>query len=858
MNLQLDFFHFSSTLNEGPLFLTLYHYSFGIIKKYGKTKRKYKVFQVVDEIEQAVKKGCDDAEAVLDGIALNSLSRRTTSTITLKSMRGGFPAIYEKNESKGKLKGKRADRKIKRTLEQIHPDHWIHKRLKETETPQLTAEQVATISQGVGISLSQERKLLKMMRKNDIRVPRNDDVRMYRIDGLPIKYVTGSQRYHTEYTDSNVRTAAKKNASRYKGNRKKKPKNVEALQALPLPSTKTEKVPSSRVETFSQSLYSFLLLLSRRGELLWHPLHGEDTLWIGVGMDKGGSTTKMTLSILSTNRPTSCRYMYALATYEGEETSELMHHFFSPILEEINELARRGLDEEALSASVSDEFAWNDEKTSSRARGSCRDDKCKSCAAPKRVPASYFKKIKVFFLSDMKCTLTALGMASANSTYSCVYCWRTARQDATQKAEARDLRTMHGHYEKYVEGGKDRSKQAQNMNMVNLPIFPLEADSDLWDPPNFVAPFVLHVVLGLGKYLCDWIEEATVRKDYALVQADEAKIDGFISARKNHSRLKEQYDDLISQVDDTKLNIRRWDFTLEDLDLGNEEQNQSDHNKEVEMKKLKRLEKKVEKKMEEIDVHEASIDILPHHRYLQDQWKHANLNRLVYYQGSLNGNDIRRIFDVDNPLYMQLLSALDDRKGGHNTRRVSKEIRKVEEDAIKTKEAFSAICKQFAKIRHLSSLSRFLCESEIVEYEESVKAFAKHIRTLRKMGMEDADNSCMPRKATFSNFPKLHILLGHSVDWLRKYKTLGVMSETGVERFHRITNQVAALFSHLKGEKRLLMINQTMVRKLVAPEVPEDARICPKCDQYNRKSEMEHCLCLHKKGQKKKKKKNTF
>lgn len=170
---------------------------------------------------------------------------------------------------------------------------------------------------------------------------------------------------------------------------------------------------------------------------------------------------------------------------------------------------------------------------------------------------------------------------------------------------------------------------------------------------------------------------------------------------------------------------------------------------------------------------ESSHAVVKQHlgRYTQmfeESLEKLGVDLLAYHSGSLVGNHVHKILtakgDMDGPAIITGCLQGDE------------ELRK----------NFYKILTQLGEIFKLTSAARFLFETEIDDLENMCHQLEEmHIAYFPHMTIT----------------PKMHILTRHVPEFARKYKTVGLMSEQGLESLHAECNSITRLYK-VRGDER--------------------------------------------------------
>lgn len=550
----------------------------------------------------------------------------------------------------------------------------------------------------------------------------------------------------------------------------------------------TKQVSASTIDVshLQGFILSFASTLEERKELKLVSGIPRDEMWIKIGSDKGGTSTKLTISFLNVDKPNSINYTLPLGFFSHDEDHAITEKVFKPLIDELFAMSNEDLptyEEEA------DPFSFEDDHR--RYECPTKGESCPGGLEVRCHSLKHIRRVKFFFSADLKFMNDLYGLGSHASAYSCLYCLRntsTSNNDSvgmvTCKAGTpRDLRSIHDSYEGYNQAIQDaEGKRCDDVsvgdvlavdykNVTRKPLCPFE-------PHDWVAPSFLHIKLQIGKRLVDIVEEIANAIDKR-------------SHAKHWSEYEAHAQRYVAEANvKAKLEMELRHFDQDDVALSRVQQDRTNKERRVELVNLIQKQNSVLRELET----KMRATHGPCLKAVRTSLRLLNVRRQPpHLNGPFNGNDIIKIMRSFKSLLEPLLKHCSD------------EMRdEVTELYLYLENVFTS----FAKIVELGSAARFLCDCEAKEY---VKAIAGH-RTyytglLLRLERYKYHNA---KSATVS--PELHILLDHSVEWMKRQKSIGVFEETPFERLHIDGNGKEQCYAYLTT---LGMLEASMIRHLL-------------------------------------------
>lgn len=416
--------------------------------------------------------------------------------------------------------------------------------------------------------------------------------------------------------------------------------------------------------------------------------------------------------------------------------------------------------------------------------------------------ASGMKRVVLVLTGDLKFLYTILGMGSASGSYSCIYCEKHVKHDHSPP-EDKDMRTVASQSmwlakrteddaKRLKENKRVKLKDKDHKNVKNPSLFPVLDNVD--DSPrllDFVAPSPLHLSLGLGLKFVNFVADCCLQVDlilngegaqqYKVATEELEKVMRALKVKK-----KEQEE--LGSSDPSNLKVETVD------------------NMKVLSKEVLSLESTERKLILEI----ASIEtpcVSAHNHYLGTT---LNVQRQVYHSGALVGNDIAKIF-ADKTAVVNYLSCLRPHK-----------------DLMG--EAFELIeemCIAFAKARRQYTATTYFHDQQIAEYCNVVEVVARCHAKLAHLAQQkppDGVAAFRPNPKFLTMTPKLHIFIHHTPQFLKKFKTIGVMSEQGGEVVHKYVNKWMRRFSNRSESNQQRLALQAAARNTTSGQFERKKR----------------------------------
>lgn len=223
-----------------------------------------------------------------------------------------------------------------------------------------------------------------------------------------------------------------------------------------------------------------------------------NTLWLGIGLDKGGSTTKIVGTIMNTRYANSPHAIFLLGAYIQEETYDNISKCFGMILNE-----------------------------------------CKAITSLKTADDRNID-VNWFFTGDQKVVNCVYGMNSCSARYPCVHCtWPkgTDRKDVVSRSQThfRDMLLKFRDAQISTDRKVAKDPQWSSYNVVRKPLVHIE--------PTNICPPIVHLLLGPGSNLVSAIEGAAITQD--LINAG---IDIVVKNYDDRNRASNNYKNTVSKL----------------------------------------------------------------------------------------------------------------------------------------------------------------------------------------------------------------------------------------------------------------------------------------------------------------------
>ncbi|XP_070548866.1 uncharacterized protein [Ptychodera flava] len=229
--------------------------------------------------------------------------------------------------------------------------------------------------------------------------------------------------------------------------------------------TEVRLAPCVCLEDISSTVLQRLDLLEREGKLTWHGVIPSDEIWLKIGWDKGGGSTKAVFELCNVAHPNSIENTIVWNIFQAPDRRHNIETAYKVNLSQINALCGTNMEEQ---------------------------------------------KLIVFVVGDYEYLTTIFGLSGASGKHFCLWC-TVSKEDAQKEpcerpeVTARTLDQLKENHEEYVGAGSKRSTASQYNNVINKALFEI--------PIHRVAIPALHMSLGLFQRFYDLLETECAKLD---------------------------------------------------------------------------------------------------------------------------------------------------------------------------------------------------------------------------------------------------------------------------------------------------------------------------------------------------------
>ena len=273
--------------------------------------------------------------------------------------------------------------------------------------------------------------------------------------------------------------------------------------AVAQPTKNDKPIPYIHVKDVIEVIRSNTIARYKNGKLVWWPMQDRHSIDIVIGIDKGGSSTKLQIVWLNSLQPQSSLSSMCIGMYEGPEDYEQMSECYRELL---SQLLTTSFVLEAENDALTNDF------------GAHVFHKCPSCATPIkpiRPKSIHINNINVVYNGDTTAVNKALGSRGHTSSHPCPCCLVPSSALAYYAKQVHCLgelpsaavppwRTTEQHdssHDSFIHEGKGDKKRAKEHKNAILPsLFATEIACR-------IVPPVLHIVTGIALNLLTHIEE---------------------------------------------------------------------------------------------------------------------------------------------------------------------------------------------------------------------------------------------------------------------------------------------------------------------------------------------------------------
>ncbi|PIC47986.1 hypothetical protein B9Z55_007137 [Caenorhabditis nigoni] len=527
---------------------------------------------------------------------------------------------------------------------------------------------------------------------------------------------------------------------------------------------------------------------------------------VAISVDKGGNDVKLCMSIADVSTPNSCRQLIPLGIYNNDESAEKIKEHLGEVVNQINNFT---------------------------------DVTIKVDGEDVKIPVSQF------LVADLKLIYDCLGHTGGSSTYCCPYCFFKSRQKIGNHEKGKDekgrdcpLRTEQSY--------KDLSRLIVKDDRMNVK-FNSEFLFKLI-PLSHVVPASMHVVNGCAQIfglnvLKQWVDDqeslgslpkksrkleketqkqkveieqkivqtSNALKDLALLKKIYTKIDDGKTVTSRSSKTETCATEMCVFIDnDSSQLLNRT--TIECHGCGgkahavccgiwSEDEYLMTRDPSVVVQCWSCEGVAVRGIIQLCD--EQSIDLKNVQDELQESFKFVDTEFFIIvrnvFRDLVETNDYRTQFWKGNGLLRKELENGWKRNGA---------------DMCAFKQDFDG--NHIAKLLKPESIDDYCSVFTPSSKLESMKSFLIHLgkiqqlcvaRDLNAEEMDEMDaciNICWERVREFAEdmnmTPKLHILVEHVMPYVRRFRTLGKMSEQSIESFHALYNRLQDRFKSIRND----------------------------------------------------------
>jgi len=564
--------------------------------------------------------------------------------------------------------------------------------------------------------------------------------------------------------------------------------------------------PCVKVSSIRDALIQKVRELKMADSLLETPNFG-GKLWVAIGGDKGGTTTKLVVSIVNAKMSSSVKNLVLIGMYEGTDNAENMRTAFADFGTELATIQTLPVPETGEHGAV------------------------------REVPVEQFLVGDTMFISHV------LGHMGVAAVFPCPFCLlpKAALKTAGQwdYRQTFDERTIEAYRIAAQSGatGNARTQSEQTTSVTRLPLFAI--------PVANISPPQLHIALGIGTALynsleqCCWANDKAAvglapvpnakknaKKDLAQIQkqlnGSEIRISdleeravqshtllsAFITAQSTPPKPKQRCEGIIclseasrsiterSNVCVSCADCQRWlHFACEGIATLHEIEKSSDGRyqcvqctgansisdlvdfcrvraslTDLKLSQLKTVQKDLKAKslaLEDIVIKNTG----PCAKRLAQALKKLGVDVQAYHSCTFVGNHIHKMVTKDGPAL--LASALGDSA-----------------QTASDREKYETLLTGLGRIQsHFAA--EFLSETQQSELEMSCREFAADFKRF------------LPNESVT---PKLHFLTAHLHNFAKKNGTLGLLSEQSLESLHARINGIERQFAGIRDVERRMKL----------------------------------------------------
>jgi hypothetical protein len=541
--------------------------------------------------------------------------------------------------------------------------------------------------------------------------------------------------------------------------------------------------------------------LQSAGKLLELERFGGE-VWVQIGGDKGGGTTKLIASIVNAQNSSSVHNLLLIGLYQGTDNAENLRTAFSDFTGQLQQLTTLPVRQED---------------------GSIKD-------AP----------VKLFLIGDTMFISHVLGHMTTSALFPCPFCLvpkadlQTVGQLDIEKVYTE--RTIESYCQSATIITTTRNKSADTHSVSRPPLFHISTKNH--------CPPLLHIILGTGTALYKSLEEMCIKRDQEnvgifdnkkskaslaekieLVNCANSELielrriapqqltlnktflnvhkithkptkpcDGIICLNKSYRTISERSNELITcdycakwfhfACDGIVTLVEISDATKNGYKCAQCQgfRNITDLINITNMKNQWTKEKIIAKQDEltqlKVDLTQLEEIVLkrngPCSKRLTNTLKDLKIDLKAYHTGTFVGNHMRKMLTGDGPERLSLALGSDI---------ISRRIR----------HKYKTVFTDLGKIQGYFE-SRFLLPEEQLEFQQSCSTFASHMKEY------------FPHESVT---PKMHFLLSHLSTFLHRHNTLGLMSEQALESLHATVNRLERQYGGVHDlERRWRLIAQ--------------------------------------------------
>lgn len=522
-------------------------------------------------------------------------------------------------------------------------------------------------------------------------------------------------------------------------------------------------------------------------------------IWIAFGGDKGGKTTKITFSFTNCQKPNSVHNTHVIGYYEGNDDHQSLQVFLKKYQSQFLSISNMTLP-----------YPLPDGSTEER-------------------PIIRFLVGDIMFLSAM------MGHKGPTSLHPCFKCKIPLNQI---RPDLKKLKKIY--FKKHSK--REYGQIIKNVSQIAFPIFPFDAE--------LIVPPALHIPLGVFMSVFRDIVELCkkIDLDHHATKKSDKKLETDLknkckTAEKLRNVIKNMESDmsLISKISNWIQNQINKGVTMDDTDSGcsapicllkmphfknlksqsgwlmcdncstNEEEvwyhnecsllffqkeqeaantsksfsclrcTQSANSAEEILKLVNEKQNLLQSELDKIKIEynqakqtadnyleKVKFNRGPAMQALEKSLDEIGVNLMAYHSNTFVGNHMFKMLRQDNKVD------------------APKILTSILKDCPIEQKQFYDFLTFLSKIFNLTSAARFLNDSEINDLEnycDQLKEFLIETFPYRNIT------------------PKLHILLEHVPEFVKEFKTLGLLSEQGIESLHAQFNRIDRLFK-MRGDKR--------------------------------------------------------